>query len=138
MAKGHAVDDSDEAARRKIVALPICAASDGAPVQPAVPAAVPEAPYSYGAVRDTEVLTPHSVYGANPSQRRVRRVAMLLAALVILVKVMMLLSASSKHPRPPPLVRKPKPVWHAAATPNHIRPGFEHGKIPPQGDVVFH
>jgi hypothetical protein len=30
MAKGHAVEDGDEAARRKIVALPPCAASAGA------------------------------------------------------------------------------------------------------------
>ena len=30
MAKGHAVEDGDEAARRKIVALPPCAASTGA------------------------------------------------------------------------------------------------------------
>jgi hypothetical protein len=29
MAKGHAVEDGDEAARRKIVALPTCAASAG-------------------------------------------------------------------------------------------------------------
>ena len=57
----------------------------------------------------------------------------------ILVKVMMLLSASSKHPRPPPPARKPTPtIWHAGATPNHIRPGFEHGNLPSNGDVIFH